>query len=115
MEEIEGGAKGYYNDTDKRIAILAGMSEMQTIKTIIHEMAHTDGVPEATNAEDKQFGTDRTEAALNIKAEADPKEILKIVRASVDEFVGNAEQYDDLTMVCLEYKGVPEQGEDAAE
>ena len=40
MEEIEGGAKGYYNDTDKRIAILAGMSEMQTIKTIIHEMAH---------------------------------------------------------------------------
>lgn len=77
----------------------------------------TDGVPEATNAEDKQFGTDRTEAALNIKAEADPKEILKIVRASVDEFVGNAEQYDDLTMVCLEYKGVPEQGpgEDAAE
>ena len=40
MEEIEGGAKGYYNDTDKRIAILVGMSEMQTIKTIIHEMAH---------------------------------------------------------------------------
>jgi antirestriction protein ArdC len=40
IEEIEGGAKGYYNDTDKRIAILAGMSEMQTIKTIIHEMAH---------------------------------------------------------------------------
>ena len=76
---------------------------------------YTDGVPEATNAEDKQFGTDRTEAALNIKAEADPKEILKIVRASVDEFVGNAEQYDDLTMVCLEYKGLPEQGEDAAE
>jgi sigma-B regulation protein RsbU (phosphoserine phosphatase) len=65
---------------------------------------YTDGVSEATNAEDKQFGTDRTEAALNIKAEADPKEILKIVRASVDEFVGNAEQYDDLTMVCLEYK-----------
>ena len=40
MEEIEGGAKGYYNDSEKRIAILAGMSEMQTIKTIIHEMAH---------------------------------------------------------------------------
>ena len=40
MEEIEGGAKGYYNDTDKRIAILAGMSEMQTIKTMVHEMAH---------------------------------------------------------------------------
>ena len=40
MEEIEGGAKGYYNDAEKRIAILTGMSEMQTTKTIIHEMAH---------------------------------------------------------------------------
>ena len=43
--------------------------------------------------------------ALNIKPEAEPKEILKIVRASVDEFVGTAEQFDDLTMVCVEYRG----------
>ena len=32
-------------------------------------------------------------------------EALKIVRNSVDAFVGNAEQFDDLTMLCLEYKG----------
>lgn len=40
QEDIKGGAKGYYNDAEQRIAILTGMSEMQTIKTIIHEIAH---------------------------------------------------------------------------
>lgn len=69
---------------------------------------YTDGVPEATSAEDEQFGTDRMVDALNIKATADPEELLKIVRSSVDDFVGNAEQYDDLTMVSLEYRGPQE-------
>ena len=40
FESIEGGAKGYYKDTEKRIAIQSGMSQIQTIKTLIHEMAH---------------------------------------------------------------------------
>ena len=66
---------------------------------------YTDGVPEATRADDEQFGTDRAVDALNIKADASPEELLRNVRTSVDDFVGNAEQYDDLTMVCLEYRG----------
>ena len=66
---------------------------------------YTDGVPEATSANTELFGTDRMISALNVKADANPKEILGNVRASVDEFVGSAEQFDDLTMVCLEYKG----------
>lgn len=40
LEKIEGGAHGYYHLIDKRIAIDEGMSEMQTIKTLIHEIAH---------------------------------------------------------------------------
>ena len=40
FEDIESGAKGYYHQTDKRIAIQDGMSEVQTVKTVIHEMAH---------------------------------------------------------------------------
>ncbi|MBQ2935891.1 MAG: hypothetical protein IJD96_06640 [Lachnospiraceae bacterium] len=40
FENIESGAKGYYSQTEKRIAIQEGMSEVQTIKTAIHEMAH---------------------------------------------------------------------------
>ena len=40
QEEIKGGAKGYYSDAEQRIVIQTGMSEMQTIKTMIHEIAH---------------------------------------------------------------------------
>ena len=40
FEKIEGGAHGYYHLEDKRIAIDEGMSELQTIKTAIHEIAH---------------------------------------------------------------------------
>lgn len=66
---------------------------------------YTDGVPEATNANLEMYGTDRMIDALNMRREAEPKEILRNVRASVDGFVGSAEQFDDLTMVCLEYRG----------
>ena len=40
FEEIEGGAKGYYHDGEKRIAIQSGMSQAQTIKTLLHEVSH---------------------------------------------------------------------------
>ena len=40
FENIEGSAKGYYHQMDQRIAIREGMSQVQTIKTAIHEMAH---------------------------------------------------------------------------
>ena len=66
---------------------------------------YTDGVPEATNIDGELFGTDRMIDALNTTVKADPKETLRIVRDSVDKFVDVAEQFDDLTMLCLEYKG----------
>lgn len=40
FEEIETGAKGYYHDGEKRIAIKSGMSQAQTIKTLLHEVSH---------------------------------------------------------------------------
>ena len=40
FENIRGGAKGYYHQVEQRIAIQEGMSEVQTVKTTIHEMAH---------------------------------------------------------------------------
>ena len=43
--------------------------------------------------------------ALNVQPDAAPQEVLKNVRAHVDAFVKDAEQFDDLTMLCLEYKG----------
>ena len=69
---------------------------------------YTDGVPEATNENRELFGNERMIEALNKKI-ADPKETLRIVRESVDAFVGGAEQFDDLTMVCVEYRGLDEE------
>ena len=66
---------------------------------------YTDGVPEATSAENELFGTERMIDALNKAPDADPQQILKNVRASVDGFVKEAEQFDDLTMLCFKYIG----------
>lgn len=66
---------------------------------------YTDGVPEAQDAGGELFGTDRMLAALNKNAGASTVDILKNVRSDVDEFVNEAEQFDDLTMLCMEYMG----------
>ena len=66
---------------------------------------YTDGVPEATDKEDMMFGNERMLSALNKNTEADSKQLLMNVRTSVNAFVKDAEQFDDLTMMCLEYKG----------
>ena len=66
---------------------------------------YTDGVTEAANKENAMFGTDRMIEALNIDPGADPETLIKIVRHSVDLFKGDAIQFDDITMLCLRYKG----------
>ena len=71
---------------------------------------YTDGVPEATSADKELFGTERMLQALNTDPSAEPKEILEQIRRSVDEFVKDAEQFDDLTMLCVEYKGASADG-----
>ena len=69
---------------------------------------YTDGVTEATNINDELFGTQRMLDALNKNPNANPKELLQNVRDDIDEFVGNAPQFDDITMMGLKYDG-PEQ------
>ena len=66
---------------------------------------YTDGVPEATASDGTMFGTSRMISALNTCAEGSPEEILDGVRKAVDAFVGDAEPFDDLTMMCIEYLG----------
>ncbi len=66
---------------------------------------YTDGVPEATDAHDELFGTDRMIVALNQDPKAEPEQVLKNVRAAVDEFVGEAPQFDDLTMLAVKFNG----------
>ena len=69
---------------------------------------YTDGVPEATDAHNELFGTDRMLEALNRDRDADPKTVLDNVKNAVDAFVKDAEQFDDLTMLCMEYRGPKE-------
>ena len=66
---------------------------------------YTDGVAEAANAENELFGTERMLDALNEDPDADPQTILKNVREGIDGFVSGAEQFDDITMLCLKYYG----------
>ena len=69
---------------------------------------YTDGLPEATNAASELFGTERSLRALNAAAGKDARGILEHVRREVDLFVGAAAQFDDLTMMCVEYYGPEE-------
>ena len=66
---------------------------------------YTDGVAEATDADEKMFGTDRILETLNRNQTANPEEMLRSIKADVVAFVKDAEQFDDLTMLALEYKG----------
>ena len=69
---------------------------------------YTDGVPEATDAANELFGTERMLDALRENEDRSVSDILGGISASVQAFVGSAPQFDDLTMLCLTYKGLPD-------
>ena len=66
---------------------------------------YTDGVTEATDAEGNMFGKERLTGAMRKAENEDPKSILEHVRKSIDGFAGDAPQFDDITMLCLQYNG----------
>ncbi len=66
---------------------------------------YTDGVAEATDVHNELYGGERLIKALNKDPDAAPKEMLANVKNSVDEFVGDAPQFDDITMLGLKYFG----------
>lgn len=66
---------------------------------------YTDGIPEANNIDEELFGSERMLDALNMNPDASSKDIIANVKNEVDKFVGDAEKFDDLTMLCIKYKG----------
>ena len=66
---------------------------------------HTDGLPEAENEEGRFFGTERMMDVLRQSRPDSPEEVLVSLRGALNDFVGQAEQFDDLTMLCMEYRG----------
>ena len=71
---------------------------------------YTDGVAEATDANNELFGTDRMLAALNRDSAATPEKLLKTVREEIDAFVAGAPQFDDITMLCIQFNGADASG-----
>ncbi len=77
---------------------------------------YTDGVPEAirNKSSHEMFGLDRMICALNENPDVSPKQILHQVRHTLEDFVKDTEQFDDLTMLCVEYKGIKRRPEEVS-
>ena len=65
---------------------------------------YTDGVTEAINANNELYGMDRLTKILSANSALSPSELLPKIKFDIDEFVGEAPQLDDITMLCLEYR-----------
>ena len=103
--------QGFEYITQKPGFILAGMEGMQyklqefDLNPGDRIVLYTDGVTEATTADKQLYGENRLRDFLNDNSTLTLDETLKAVRADIDNFVGGAEQFDDITMLILEYKG----------
>ena len=95
---------------DRHGFVLAGM---ENVRYREYEMqidagdvlfVYTDGVPEATNLNNEMFGTQSMLDALNSCSSSHPQHLLAAVKESIDSFVGEAQQFDDITMLALEMK-----------
>ena len=90
--------------------ILAGMEGVRyriseiTLNPGDRLFLYTDGVPEATNTDNKLYGEDRLLSFMNQNASMEATELLPALKANIDEFVGEAPQFDDITMLMFDYK-----------
>lgn len=105
-------ANGQYElVTDRHGFVLGGMEGMRYSEYALQLApgdalyVYTDGVAEATNAHHELFGTERMLAALNAQPEQPPRTLLPFLKERIDDFVGTAPQFDDITMLCLRYFG----------
>ena len=90
--------------------ILAGMEGMSyrcseiTLNPGDRLFLYTDGVPEATDETNKLYGEGRLVDFFNQNADVNATLLLPALKANIDESVGNAPQFDDITMLMLDYK-----------
>ena len=66
---------------------------------------YTDGVTEATDTQERLYGADRLLRAINRGAQLSPARLLPFLKEDIDAFVGDAPQFDDITMLALTYTG----------
>ena len=93
---------------DKHGFVLAGIENVKyyEYEIVLHDgdklFVYTDGVPEATNSKNELMGTDLMIKALNNDLTADCRMLLTNVQTEIDKFVGDASQFDDITMLAIE-------------
>ena len=108
---LKRGDGGFSVFKDRHGFVLGGMEGMKYKEYEIQLspgdklFVYTDGVPEANDPDGNMFEVKRMIDALNEDPDASPAQILGAVRGQINIFVREAEQFDDLTMLCLEYKG----------
>ena len=104
-----GGRYELYRD--KHGFVMGGMEGMEykeyevLLKPGSEVFLYTDGVTEAASEKNEQFGTKRLLESLNSGLAPELKGVLERVNDAVDVFVGDAPQFDDITMLCLYYAG----------
>jgi len=85
---------GVFDDLEYQEAVL----QLEQGDTLV---LFTDGVTEATDAAYKEFGAERLDSILRQQTDANCQQIVEAVKAGIKEFVGEAEQSDDITMLVL--------------
>lgn len=70
---------------------------------------YTDGVTEAANRDNELYGMERLTEILSRYSDLPPADLLPKVKKDIDGFVGEAPQFDDITMLCLEYRAKMEE------
>ena len=73
---------------------------------------YTDGVPEANNALEEMFGENQLTETLNQDPDALPDALIRRMHDAVDRFAGGADQFDDITMLCMKYYGNQDEKEE---
>lgn len=110
MPMISRGGKAFEAHKVRPGFVLAGMEDVRfragslTLEPGDKLFQYTDGVTEATNAREELYGMQRLTDALASCSACSPEDILPAIRRDIDKFVGDAPQFDDITMLCLEYK-----------
>jgi len=103
----EGGFR-LYKDPHGLVAGGMMMTRYQDYQLAMHPgdqiFVYTDGVPDAVNEHGERFGMKRLEETLKRLEGNGCQAVMEGVRDAVSRFAGDAEPYDDLTMMCLTYR-----------
>ena len=103
--------EGYEELRSSRNLVLAGLPDFEFLQAETDLMPgsrvfmYTDGLDEARDINDAFFGKERVKELLDAHSAADVAEIVAGMKSAVDAFAAGREQYDDLTMLMVEYKG----------